>query len=158
MKFICFALLFVSLSFSQKKTKGEVEILNKSFNYTKLDYSKYGLVHTYVIVLNDDIEGRKIERRIIGALSNEEHLYHTYYYILKLPVDFKGKRKRETVLFEFVKKIEDCSNLFLLLQDDISSLYIKKINSGEKILIAKAIVNGINLGNIKKHLHIKISE
>lgn len=152
--FLFFSMSFL-FSFSQKKIKGEFEVLNKSFKYTKLDYSNYGLVHTYVIVVDDNIEGNKIERRIIGRLRSTKHLYHTYYYILKFPPSFKNHIGRETVLYEFLKNLKPCENLFILMQNDISSLYVKRINYGEDVLIAKALVFDINLENIMSFLSSK---
>lgn len=152
--FIFLSMLFL-FSFSQKKIDGEFEVLNKPFKYTQLDYSNYGLVHTFVIVVDDNNEGSKIERRIIGRLRSTKHLYHTYYYILKLPQDLKSVKGKETVLYEFLKNLKPCENLFVLMQNDISSLYVKRINYGEDVLIAKALVFDINLENITSFLFSK---
>jgi len=159
-KILLSILIAVSIAgYSQKKTKEKISIFNTDFNYTKIDYTHYGMSHVFLYVLNDNEEADKIENKVERYLKTKERLYHTCYLFLRYPKNLKTIKQKEIALLEFIKLFGSKPfNLFLMLQENSSNKYLKETKNNEDLVKPYRLVFNLSKGNAKKYSNISIKE
>jgi hypothetical protein len=157
MKTTIFALLFL-LSFNLYSQRKEVKTFlfeGHKIEYSRIDYSKYGIAHFYITMYSDAPINDMIEKKGVRYLKRQERLYHTLYFFLKIPKEIKTESK--SLLFNefmahinFEEKIEKY-NLYLNFDINYSVPYQLSHKNNNSIDIKK-ITTSITSSNIWKTL------
>ncbi len=96
--------------------------------YTRVDYSKYGIGQFFITMYKGSPENNLIEKKSINCLKNKDRLYHTLYFFLSIPADIQNQNAKNELFSKFVaylKKKEnlDTFNLYLNFDYDYSISY-----------------------------------
>ncbi len=107
MKNYLIVLFFIisSNTFSQDLSRSKFIFLENQIDYSRLDYSKYGVSRVYIAMYMDTPENNLIDVNAISCLSTVNNLYHTLYYFVKIPKTLKQEEK-EKLFTAFVKLIK----------------------------------------------------
>ncbi|WP_442264571.1 hypothetical protein ACSIGC_09400 [Tenacibaculum sp. ZS6-P6] len=153
MKILLINLLFflTFISFAQKKEVKSFMFNDAKIQYTRIDYSKYGVSQFYVTMYNINPKNNLIEKNSINCLKREENLYHTLYFFLKIPSGFKNEHQKTKLFSKFITHLEKEEkvkefNLYLNFDINYSIPYQLKNNN------IKRIITDINSENICKTL------
>jgi len=150
-------LLFVVLFnlYSQRKNIKTFLFNEQKIEYSRIDYSKYGITHFYVTMYSDNPTNDLIEKKGAGYLKKQERLYHTLYFFLKITHGIKTESK--SLLFstfmnhlKLEEKVEKY-NLFLNFDLNYSIPYQLSLKNNNSVNV-KTITTKITPNNIWKTL------
>jgi hypothetical protein len=161
MKNIFFILTFlIALNFYGQEKKIDYYIFkNDSIEYSRIDYSKYGIAHIFITMYNENASTNEIELNATNSLSQESNLYHTLFFFIKTTVDYNQKEKEKifnAILQKIInaEKLNHIINLFFNFDSDNPIRY-NNIKTDTNYTI-KRLIYDINSKNITKYLFIKI--
>ena len=126
MKTLIISLFFTistTVSFAQRKQTRSFNFQNNEVEYTRIDYSKYGIVQFFVTMYEDEPENKLIERNSIGCLRHQENIYHSLYFFVKIPNTIKEPKQKSELFSQFIKHIkqkEEMEKFNLYLNFDIN--------------------------------------
>lgn len=160
MKKILFLIsLFTSLScFSQAEKTDLFVVSNDTIQYTRLDYSQYGVSGIYISMYEETPSTKLILPNAVKYLKNISNLYHTLYFFISLPEKKFTKEQKEIIFAAFAKHIVSKENLpeaelFLNFDEDYSYNYQEEALAGkESNTRIKRIYTGIKATTIHKGL------
>lgn len=120
--------LFSMTCLSQERTVENFTFEDTNIEYTRIDYSQYGVVHFFITMFNATSQVVPIVDEAEKCLKKKDRIYHTLYFFLKIPEEIKKQNVREKLFSEFVKHlgtVENLSefNLYLNFDSDYSDLY-----------------------------------
>lgn len=122
--YILAAFLVCSFASAQKMTTESFQSNGETLNYSKIDYSKYGVAHVFVHIYEDSEENKAVPQNAVKCLRKVSNLYHTFYYFLPVKRDLTPEKKKE-IIQEFLKIVavnEGAGRINLYLNFDGSTL------------------------------------
>jgi hypothetical protein len=111
------------ISFSQKKEVKSFMSNDTKIEYSRIDYSKYGIAQFFITMYNESSENDLIEKKSISCLRSKERLYHTLYFFLEIPTSLTDEKQKTELFTQFVehlKKDENMDSFNLYLNFDIN--------------------------------------
>ncbi|WP_417443857.1 hypothetical protein [Joostella sp.] len=125
-------------SYTQKKEVKNFMFNDTKIEYTRVDYSKYGIGQFFITMYARSPENNLIEKQSINCLTNKNRLYHTLYFFLSIPTDIKNENIKNELFSKFVthlKKEEnlDTFNLYLNFDYDYSISYQKSEKNVKRV-------------------------
>lgn len=143
-----------TLTYSQKKEVLTFKFDDINIEYTRLDYSNYGITQYFITMHEDNTYLNAIEKKSINCLKKRVRLYHTLYFFLKIPPIIKSTTERKRLFSQFIKHLElqekqNNVNLYLNFDLDYSGDYISEHDN------VKRIITGIYPKKICKVLSIR---
>ena len=152
-----FFCLFVSTSQCQRLSEKSFLFENNPIEYTRIDYSEYGLDHFFITMVADIPENMDIEKNAANCLKKVNRLYHTMYFFLKVPEDIENPEDLFSKFIEHLHLVENTSyrNLFLNFDKDYSRAFQinqKDFESSKKI---KRIYTEVRASNVCNGLFIR---
>ena len=148
---ICLFIFTNTICFSQKKEVKDFMFGDTQINYSKIDYSKYGVGLIFITIYNKRPQNEVIEKKSIRCLRNKKRLYHTQYFFLEIPNSITNK-KQKTDLFanflEHLKQNENIDKYKLYLNFDIDYSSPNQLSEYD----VKRIISNITPNNICKTL------
>lgn len=125
LKFTIASLLFMLThsSFSQEKKVKSFMFDDTKIEYSRIDYSKYGVTQFFITMYNKSPDNNLIVKKSSNCLRNKERLYHTLYFFLEIPGSLENELEKTNLFSEFVSylKLEEKLESFdLYLNFDIN--------------------------------------
>lgn len=140
----------------------------QKIDYTQIDYSKYGVDQFYIMMYDDVSKNDNIEKSITKCLKSYDHLYHSYYFILKVNLKYNNKVTKENIFNQFAKhllskKLETVSEnhplkLYLNFDIDYSKTYQLETLKDEVLPKIYQVFTDISSKTICKALFTKIAK
>ncbi len=151
-----FILLSSFKSFSQQRTVYKYWFNSEEIEYSKIDYSQFGIMHFYVTAFESNESNKCIEINATNFLKKFDNLYHTFYFFIAIPAKFNFEQK-EAVFNQIMKEIENREkekvfNLNLNFDIDYSNKYQSEKIENNLINQVNRIFTGITPKNIKNGL------
>lgn len=159
MRYVAFSvlLLFTLHMSAQKMTAGTFVSSGQVIHYNRIDYSGNGLGQIRIIMYEDNENNKDIYLNAANCLAQISNLYHTYYYFIKLPKDYK-LQKSELALSEFLDQISKTPEyvklkkvpiLYIFSDKEYSLLYINQEKQPFKL---QKVLTELSAQNICKGL------
>ncbi|GAA4801177.1 hypothetical protein [Litoribaculum gwangyangense] len=156
-------ILFLSLcilSFSQTRELRSFNFQGHEIDYSRIDYSKYGIAHFFITMYSTDSEYNLIEQSAYNCLLKEDNLYHTLFFFVRVPPSIKDLDIKSLLFSEFVNLIKreeniEKVNLYLNFDEDCSKIYQmeKKLENANDV---KRVIKNISVKNICKNLTVSL--
>jgi hypothetical protein len=133
---IFFTLISISC-FSQKNTKESFLFNNQKIEYTRIDYSKYGITQMFITMYEKNAENHAMITNSVDCLESTKNLYHTLYFFLEIPSDLKGEKLKSELFSKFVSHLNntekvDQNDLYLNFDFDYSIPYRMKNDNAQR--------------------------
>ncbi|WP_182650928.1 hypothetical protein [Flavobacterium sp. SOK18b] len=150
-KIFIIILLFISYT-NMGQEKLHYQYNGEEIKYSRIDYSKYGIVHIFVNMYEESDENKKIEKEATLFLANQKNLYHTLYFFIEVSRKYSLADK-EIIFNEIMKEIENKENLknfnlYLNFDIDYSDKYQREVIEHKIINKVKRVFTNINSKNI----------
>lgn len=143
----------------QIELKRNIIFENEKIEYSRIDYSGYGLAQIFVIMYEDNYDNRLLKINATNKLNEESNLYHTLYFFIKVPSKY-SKTQKETIFYEILNQIEteeelnDNHTIYLNFDSDYSGQYQAAVLNNNKKNNIRRIFTEINSKNIENGLSI----
>jgi len=151
-------IIVFSNSFAQKREIDTFIYGNDSIQYSRLDYSYYGLGQIFITSYQKSSSSHLVEKNAINHLNKLSRLYHTYYYFIEIPESLDSKEEKEKFFSSFmqfifrgqkIKKVD----VYLNFDQDYSRDYL--LNYKPEFVSVKRVSLGVNYKTIGKSLSIR---
>jgi hypothetical protein len=147
----------VTNSHGQRLSKKSFLFENNTIEYTRIDYSEYGLDHFFVTMVADVPDNIDIEKNAANCLRKVKRLYHTLYFFLKIPEDIENPEALFSKFIEHLHSEETTTyrNLFLNFDEDYSRAFQIDQKDSESLKKIKRIFTEVRARNVCNGLFIR---
>jgi hypothetical protein len=91
---------------AQERQTFEFDYKGQSIDYTRIDYSKYGIQHhDYIFASESDYE--LMIDRVASCMAAQSRIYHTYFFIILVPEGLNNLEKQLEFLIGTSKEMTD---------------------------------------------------
>jgi len=154
-----FFIIITTISFAQRKQTRSFNFQNNEIEYTRVDYSKYGVVQFFITMYEDQPEIKLIEQKSIGCLRHKGHIYHSLYFFVKIPKTIKVPKQKSELFSQFIKHLkqkEEMEKFNLYLNFDINySIPYQLAEKDNKLISVERVTTNITPKKVCKTLTIR---
>jgi hypothetical protein len=143
----------------QQKRRCLYKYENELIEYSRIDYSKYGITQIFITMVEENATNNLVESNSINYLEEREiNIYHTLYFFVKIPEKYNIEEK-EKIFNRIITEIQNNefytleTGFYLNFDIDYSEKYQSEILEDNKTKIVR-IFTGINSRNCWKGLFI----
>ncbi|OUR90786.1 hypothetical protein A9Q87_12600 [Flavobacteriales bacterium 34_180_T64] len=155
-------ILFLSISiysFGQKRDLKSFTFQDQTIEYSRIDYSNYGIAQFFITMYSDDTKFNLVEQSAYNCLRRKDRIYHTLYFFIKVPSSIGDSEVKNKLFSEFVKHLKEEEkktkiDLYLNFDEDYSAVYQTKQKSEKKNDVKRVNIN-ISVKTICQSLTIR---